>query len=175
MTLNPVFRAILILPGTVLVVVPVMILLATYASTFSWELSSPARLQFWLALILAAAGLGLMVGTIRLFTSHGEGTLAPWEPPLKLVLRGVYRRVRNPMISGVCLGLCAEALFFQSVPLATWAGLFMLANMIYIPNFEEPGLERRFGEAYGVYKNNVPRWIPRLTPWRGDPSTPESP
>lgn len=79
------------------------------------------------------------------------------------------------MISGVFLCLGAEALFFQSVPLAAWAGLFMLINIIYIPNFEEPGLERRFGDAYGVYKNNVPRRFPRLTPWKGGPPTPESP
>ncbi len=96
----------------------------------------------------------------------GEGTPAPWDPPRRLVVRGVYRRVRNPMISGVIFTLCGEALIFQSLPLAIWAALFVLANMVYIPNFEEPGLEKRVGEDYRVYKANVPRWIPRLTPWQ---------
>ena len=31
----------------------------------------------------------------------------------------------------------------------------------------QPGLEKRFGEEYLRYKHHVPRWIPRLTPWRG--------
>ncbi len=38
--------------------------------------------------------------------------------------------------------------------------------MVYIPLIEEPGLARRFGDDYRLYKNNVPRWLPRLTPWK---------
>lgn len=165
----PFLRAILILPGNVLVVVPGLILLFTRGATFSWEMSTPERLQFWLALLCFALGLWLMSGSVRLFLTLGEGTPAPWDPPKKLVLRGVYRRVRNPMISGVIFTLCGEALIFQSLPLALWAALFVLANMVYIPNFEEPGLEKRFGEDYRLYKANVPRWFPRLTPWRSEP------
>jgi protein-S-isoprenylcysteine O-methyltransferase Ste14 len=161
-------RALLILPGNVLVLVPALILIFTRTATFSWEMSTPARLQFWLALACVALGGWLMASTFRLFVTQGEGTPAPWNPPKKLVVRGVYRRVRNPMISGVIFTLCAEALFFQSLPLALWAALFVLANMVYIPNFEEPGLEKRFGEDYRVYKANVPRWLPRPTPWNGE-------
>jgi protein-S-isoprenylcysteine O-methyltransferase Ste14 len=161
-------RTILILPGNVLVVVPALILIFTRAAAFSWEMSTPVRLQFWLALLCFAFGVWLMASTFRMFVTLGEGTPAPWDPPKKLVVRGVYRRVRNPMISGVICTLAGEALFFQSLPLALWAAFFVLANMIYIPNFEEPGLEKRFGEDYRVYKAKVPRWIPRPTPWRGE-------
>jgi protein-S-isoprenylcysteine O-methyltransferase Ste14 len=42
-------------------------------------------------------------------------------------------------------------------------------NAIYIPLLEEPGLERRFGADYVLYKRNVPRWIPRLRAWSGPP------
>ena len=70
------------------------------------------------------------------------------------------------MISGVICALLAEALVFQSLPLLVWAAVFISANMVYIPNFEEPGLERRFGEHYRIYKAKVPRWLPRLTPWK---------
>ncbi len=55
---------------------------------------------------------------------------------------------------------------FQSLPLAAWAALFAAANMVYIPLIEEPGLARRFGDDYRLYKNNVPRWLPRLMPWK---------
>src|SRR5262249_42817638 len=32
---------------------------------------------------------------------------------------------------------------------------------------EEPGLERRLGDSFRRYKENVPRWIPRSKPWEG--------
>jgi protein-S-isoprenylcysteine O-methyltransferase Ste14 len=88
-------------------------------------------------------------------------------PTQKLVVRGIYRHVRNPMISGVCAILLGEALVFGSFNLLFWFGFVVLLNMIYLPLVEEPGLEERFGDDYLRYKQNVPRWIPRLRPWRG--------
>ena len=96
-----------------------------------------------------------------------EATLAPWNPPQKLVVRGVYRHVRNPMITGALCILLGEAIFFGSWWLLGWFGFALVLNLFYIPLFEEPGLARRFGEDYLLYKRNVPRWIPRLTPWEG--------
>src|SRR5919202_986332 len=71
-----------------------------------------------------------VVKTVVLFATVGRGTLAPWAPPERLVVRGVYRRVRNPMISGVLSVLCGEALLFGSVPLLEWFGAFLLINLI---------------------------------------------
>jgi protein-S-isoprenylcysteine O-methyltransferase Ste14 len=154
-------RAILILPGTALFLVPMALLWTTGipdpASVRGWQL--------WLALILLAPGLILAVWTSRLFLTLGEGTPAPWDPPRKLVVRGPYRHVRNPMISAVLVLLLAEALFFRSWPIAGWLAVFFAANAVYFPFSEEPGLEKRFGEAYRQYKKQVPRWIPRLRPW----------
>ena len=42
---------------------------------------------------------------------------------------------------------------------------FFITNAIYMLLSEEPGLARRFGDDYLLYKKNVPRWIPRVTPW----------
>lgn len=95
----------------------------------------------------------------------GNGTPAPWDPPKKLVVRGPYRHVRNPMISGVVLLLLAESLWLQSWPIALWMMIFVIVNMIYFPLFEEKGLEERFGNDYRRYKAHVPRWVPRLRPW----------
>ncbi len=55
----------------------------------------------------------------------------------------------------------------RPLPLVAWLLVFVAANAIYIPLIEEPGLERRFGEDYRRYKANVPRWVPRLSPWQG--------
>lgn len=103
-----------------------------------------------------------------LFWQHGNGTPAPWDPPQNLIIRGPYRHVRNPMISGVVFLLIAEALCFRSTPIGVWAAVFFLGNSIYFPMVEEKGLEKRFGDTYLRYKANVPRWIPRLRAWTGD-------
>ena len=155
-------RAILLLPGTVMVVIPATIL---YFTGMHWP---PTHVV--LTVIgsgLALLGLTLMALTNRLFTTIGHGTLAPWNPPQKLVVRGVYRHVRNPMILGVFCILLGEAVFFGSLPLLGWFAVVVLVNLIYIPLSEEPGLVKRFGDDYLLYKENVPRWIPRLKPWGG--------
>jgi protein-S-isoprenylcysteine O-methyltransferase Ste14 len=69
------------------------------------------------------------------------------------------------MISGVLSILLGEAIIFGVAAVFYWFVSFLLLNMIYLPFFEEPDLERRFGEEYVRYKKNVPRWIPLLKPW----------
>lgn len=75
----------------------------------------------------------------------------------------------GPATTGWVLPPCADparlVMLLSSTPLLGWFLGFVLLNLIYIPVLEEPGLERRFGEAYRAYKRNVPRWIPRLRPW----------
>ena len=69
------------------------------------------------------------------------------------------------MISGVLAMLLGETFLAGSWLIGAWALAFLLTNHAYFVLSEEPGLERRFGEGYRTYKANVPRWIPRLTPW----------
>ena len=66
------------------------------------------------------------------------------------------------------LGLAALAV----VVVLSWFAIFSAIQLVYIRFVEEPGLERRFGEPYREYKLHVRAWIPRLRPWRGDPSGP---
>src|SRR5215208_1937963 len=95
-----------------------------------------------------ALGLLLMYQTISLFANVGEGTLAPWDPPRNFVVRGVYRYVRNPMISGVLFILLGEATLLGSLPLLAWFLVFFAVNATYIPLLEERQLARRFGGEY---------------------------
>jgi protein-S-isoprenylcysteine O-methyltransferase Ste14 len=156
--------AIVALPLTVIVLVPVWI-----ARRYGVEPrlgSSLIEVLLQLAgLVLLAAGALLFAASLRRFAAEGRGTLAPWDPPRELVLRGPYRHVRNPMISGVVLLLFSESLVLLSPAHAAWAALFLLANLTYIPLVEEPQLERRFGEPYREYCRNVRRILPRLRPW----------
>jgi protein-S-isoprenylcysteine O-methyltransferase Ste14 len=164
-------RAILLLPGIVTIVVPATILYFARLDTFVLRLSYPATCIALAVLggALICLGLVLMVATIRLFVTVGKGTLAPWNPTQRLVVQGIYRHVRNPMISGVSFILLGEALLAASLPLLCWFMFALIVNAVYIPLIEEPGLVKRFGDQYLAYKRNVPRWIPRLTAWEGQP------
>ena len=158
-------RAIIVLPGTVLVLIPAAILLAGMAAGWSLHTAYPNQVRFWIALLAAAAGLLLSGWSAALFFTCGKGTPAPWDPPQVLVIRGPYRQVRNPMITGVLLILLAEALFLASWAIAAWMLVFFAGNAVYFPLVEERGLEKRFGSEYRRYKSNVPRWLPQLKPW----------
>ncbi len=162
-------RAILLLPVMAAVVVPSTALVLFGWDTFGVWPAHPA-LQPAITIfgvLIGGAGLILIVTTVKQFATAGQGTLAPWNPTERLVVQGVYRHVRNPMISGVMCILFGEALASSSTPILIWFGFFAVANAIYIPLSEEPGLVKRFGDEYEDYRRNVPRWIPRLTPWTG--------
>ena len=166
-------QAVLLLPGTVLFVVPALIVHFT-AERSVWEsVNSTDSEWFVVALIVAIPGVVLAAWTNLLFIRFGNGTAAPWDPPQKFVVRGPYRHVRNPMISGVLFLLLAETILFQSIGLAVWTAVFFVGNSVYFPLVEERGLRKRFGADYDEYFRNVGRWIPRLTPW-ASPTTEET-
>jgi len=158
--------SILLLPTVVVIVVPYTLLRRTGLMI---PLGSGGVLP-WLRVsagaVLLLGGFALFAWSVGLFAWIGRGTLAPWDPTKRLVAIGPYQHVRNPMISGVLLMLVGEAVLWGSRPVAIWAGTFLIINHVYFLLLEEPGLERRFGEAYRTYKAHVPRWIPRLRPWR---------
>ncbi len=151
----------LILPMTVLIIVPALIEPRRVVAS-GLELAS--------GILLLLIGICIMAFTIGSFATRGRGTLAPWSPPLHLVVHGTYAYVRNPMILGVIIVLFGEALMFRSWPIFIWAVLAFFVNTVYFIFSEEPGLEKRFGEEYRQYKRNVPRWLPRRTPWRPENS-----
>ena len=151
-------RAIGLLPVTVAVVIPGLILWRSEAELGAWPLATAG-------IALIAVGLVLVSWTVALFARIGKGTLAPWDPTSRLVVVGPYRHVRNPMISGVLAVVLGEAALFGSVPLLLWFGAVFAVNAIYFPLVEEPGLRKRFGKDYEAYSAAVPRWVPRLRPW----------
>ena len=158
--------AIVILPVTMTILIPWWMI---WGNGITFRM--PAGTLDWLAVLAGvlffAAGFVLFVTTVFLFATRGRGTLAPWDPPSRLVVAGPYRYVRNPMITGVILIIIAESLIFRSLALAEWAAGFLLLNAIHFPLIEEPLLERRFGDDYRSYKRHVGRFIPRIRPWNG--------
>lgn len=155
------------LPVTIAVLVP-MWLARRYGVTYTPPGDLSGGVVQVLGALLLMVGLALFLPSLYQIVTRGEGTLAPWDPPRRLVLRGPYRFVRNPMISGVIFVLFGEALVLESVPHAVWAAAFLLLNSIYIPLLEEPQLEARFGDEYRRYRLHVSRFFPRLRPWNPD-------
>lgn len=127
--------AIAVLPFTMAVLVPLW--LARRAGLTPAPAATAGGLAVQAAgLVLLVVGLALFVASLRRFATEGRGTLAPWDPPRELVVRGPYRYVRNPMISGVLLILLGEALVLRSRPHLLWACTFLAINAVYIPLLE---------------------------------------
>jgi protein-S-isoprenylcysteine O-methyltransferase Ste14 len=112
------------------------------------------------AMVLTALGALLALWCILTFVSVGQGTPAPFDPPRRLVVRGPYRFVRNPMYVGAALALAGAALFFRSLALAGYAVLFLVVMHVFVLSYEEPTLRRTFGEDYAAYCRRVSRWLP---------------
>lgn len=110
---------------------------------------------------LAITGALLAVSCILTFVFVGRGTPAPFDPPRRLVVRGLYRFVRNPMYIGAAVALLGAALYYESLGLAAYAAIFLVAMHLFVTMYEEPMLGRTFGSDYERYRLAVGRWIPR--------------
>ncbi len=125
---------------------------------------TPASLAAGLLLVLLGEGLRFwgvaIVGSETRTTGSVGGTY--------LVTTGPYARVRNPLYVGNMMlyagvGVMSMALF-PWLLLAAMAWFFV--QYVLIVRQEEDYLAERFGPAYEEYRKNVPRFLPRLTPYR---------
>jgi protein-S-isoprenylcysteine O-methyltransferase Ste14 len=149
----------------------------TYATLFVGFLLIylPARVLAWSGIVRPAAMewpeiAGLAIGTagaalalwcVSTFVVIGKGTPAPFDPPRRLVVRGPYRFVRNPMYMGGGLAIAGAALFYRSWPLLLYSAIFVVIAHLFVLLYEEPTLRRTFGPEYEAYCQHVRRWLPR--------------
>ena len=115
-------------------------------------------------MLIGAIGAVLALWCLLAFAFIGKGTPAPFDPPRRLVIRGPYRFVRNPMYISAATALAGTALFYQSWSLLVFTGLFLLATHLFVISYEEPTLRRTFGEEYEAYCVQVNRWLVRSSP-----------
>jgi protein-S-isoprenylcysteine O-methyltransferase Ste14 len=150
----------------------------TYAVLFIGFLLiyAPARILSWsgivrpvaievqqvVGMVIGAVGAVVALWCIFTFATIGRGTPAPFDPPRRLVIEGPYHLVRNPMYIGAGLALASAALFYESLPLLGYTGLFFFATHLFVVWYEEPTLRRTFGQEYEAYCRKVRRWWPRL-------------
>jgi len=114
------------------------------------------------ALVVGTAGAALALWCVFTFAFLGRGTPAPFDPPRRLVVRGPYRYVRNPMYVGAAVALGAAALFYGSLALLAFTAGFLVVTHLFVVVYEEPTLRRMFGAEYDAYGREVPRWRPKF-------------
>ena len=147
----------ILVPGTVTVLVPYLLLTSGF-QLFPVEIGALRILGLPPILLGALTYLWCAWD----FTFTGRGTPAPIDPPKELVVKGLYRYVRNPMYVGITLVLLGEALLFESAVLFLYAGFLLVCAHLFIVYYEEPTLRRLFGTSYESYCKSVSRWIPGL-------------
>lgn len=162
-------KAYIIAPMSIMVVIPGIILW----TSSNGEFEGGNDLEFFsmrliAGLVCMAIGLYIVFRSALDLTNHGQdGTPAPWDPPENLIVKGIYKTVRNPMVCGISVVLLGEEILLGSLPLLFWVVIWILSNMAYTPLIEEPELTKRFGDSYLRYKKNVPRWVPVLLTPKG--------
>jgi protein-S-isoprenylcysteine O-methyltransferase Ste14 len=149
-----------IAPGTTAVLIPWLLT--------RWEVPVPppnSSIRV-LGLGLTIAGAAVLVGAFARFVLEGRGTPAPVAPTERLVVRGLYRHVRNPMYLAVTATIVGQALFLGRWELLAYAALFLGTTAAFVRWYEVPTLRDQFGAEYETYRREVPGWWPRLKPWQ---------
>ncbi|MDQ3817318.1 MAG: isoprenylcysteine carboxylmethyltransferase family protein [Acidobacteriota bacterium] len=149
-----------------LIALPSLIL---YAESYLGIVRHPTTILRAFSILLGLVGAFLQLWCIALFQSHGRGTPTPALAPERLVTKGPYAHVRNPMNIGEVTLFLALALWFASPILTAYAVLAALAFHLFIVTWEEPEHKRRFGKGYSAYKAGVNRWIPKPKAWSNSP------
>ncbi|MEO5318602.1 isoprenylcysteine carboxylmethyltransferase family protein [Arthrobacter sp. CC3] len=140
-----------------------------------WEVAAPVPggvpAQVGGALLIGA-GAAVIANSFVHFAVEGLGTPAPFAPPKHLVVGGLYRYVRNPMYVAIAAAVAGQGLLLGQPVLYAALAVGAIPVVAFVRLYEEPVLARKFGADYEEYRRNVPRWLPRPTPWR--PECPES-
>ncbi|MGO9116060.1 MAG: methyltransferase family protein [Desulfomonilaceae bacterium] len=116
-------------------------------------------------LVFIAFGLAVIVWCARDFYVAGKGTVAPWDPPKRLVAVGLYRFTRNPIYIGDLLLVAGWAVVTGSHYVAWYLVILAIGFHLRVISYEEPWLEKNFPSEWASYSANVSRWLPRLRPW----------
>lgn len=145
-----------LVPGTVAGLVPA--LLITYVNIL------PRHPGGWIRIpagVLLGLGVLIYLWCAGEFVLRGRGTPAPHDPPRALVTSGLYRLTRNPMYVGILSILVGTSFFWNSAEVLIYAGMMAIAFHLRVVYYEEPTLERSFGDSYRRYREVVPRWLIR--------------
>jgi protein-S-isoprenylcysteine O-methyltransferase Ste14 len=136
-----------------------------------WQLQPPflgLELSRGIGAVLILAGVPALVDAFARFALQGLGTPAPIAPTRILVVTGLYRYVRNPIYGAVVAIILGQAVLMGDWRLIVYGALLWICFHVFVVAYEEPTLEQTFGREYEAFRAAVPRWIPRMTPWRSE-------
>jgi len=134
---------------------------------------SPASLVAGFAVTLLGQSLRLWAVSHAGGATRTTGTVGAGP---ELITRGPFAYVRNPLYLGnflIALGFCLMAWAWMPWLLLIFLTLFGLQYQMII-SLEEEHLRQRFGKIYAEYLVQVPRFMPRFTPFRAQ-ATPGMP
>ncbi|NOQ63629.1 MAG: isoprenylcysteine carboxylmethyltransferase family protein [Methyloprofundus sp.] len=143
----------LLIPGTVAVVLPLMI---------AEHVSIDGIFSIISGSVFMSLGLALYLWCVWDFIVFGKGTPAPIDSPKHLVIRGLYHYSRNPMYVAVLSFIIGWGLLFNLAILFAYAAGVASWFQLMILFYEEPILQKTFAEEYSNYKASVNRWLPML-------------
>ena len=152
----------IIAPGTVAGYLPWLIARWRFGGDFGSSTLVRAA-----GVLLILAGALVLVECFVRFAWRGLGTPAPIAPTRRLIVTGLYRHVRNPMYVAVFALIAGQALLLGSAPLLAYGAAVWVGFHLFVLLYEEPTLRRQFPADYQAFLAAVPRWLPRLRPWRG--------
>ncbi|MCK9613260.1 MAG: isoprenylcysteine carboxylmethyltransferase family protein [Bacteroidales bacterium] len=109
-------------------------------------------------LMWSGAIIAIYCGFLMIFTS--KGTPAVTSSPQKIMRTNIYAYVRHPMMWALTITLAGEVFFHGILLLLLWFFAWLRIKHLYVVNYEEPQLEKRFGDSWKDYCSKVPRWIP---------------
>ena len=127
--------AFLVLPGLAAFILPPVL---AFIDPWRKEVLPPGS-------FLMVLGIVLLFWCVRDFSVSGKGTLAPWDPPRKLVVVGLYRHVRNPMYLGVLTLIVGWAVLLTSPLIIGYALVLAVGFHLRVLTHEERWLARQFG------------------------------
>lgn len=148
---------------TFLVIIPTIILHVEHAIGWSIAMLDQDVLRVTGGVLFTLGG-GLGLHSAWVMTAIGHGTPLPFDCPRRLVIRGAYRCVRNPMaIGGLMQGMAVGLMIGSWGVLAYTLCGAMLWNFL-VRKWEEDDLHARFGAEYDAYRQAVRCWWPRARP-----------
>ena len=140
------------IPGTFAVLLPIFL---------AGDRTAASGATLGLALSLFALGIVLYLRSVWDFAVFGSGTPAPIDAPKRLVTRGFYRYMRNPMYVAALTVVVGWGTLFGAAILVAYAGVLFVVFSLFVRLYEEPRLAREFGGDYAAYVSEVGRWLPR--------------
>jgi len=143
----------IIVPGTVAGFIP-----------YTFTKDHPPASTTWLILstIFFVIGVSIYLWCLWDFATFGRGTPAPFDAPKKLVIRGLYHYIRNPMYVGVLSTLLGWVVRYQMPKLFLYVLFVWCFFHMAVVLFEEPRLQKLFGSDYEQYRSRVGRWLPKI-------------